>query len=157
MASTSSERPSSSYSTPGRQYDVFISFQGEDTRNTFTDHLYEALERAHFVVFRDDKSIQPGEYISSALIEAIEGSQYAIVVLSENYASSKWCLDELVKTGQTVLPVFYNVKPSDVHKQTGPFAIDIAHGTSVNNERIQKWRDALRLVANIAGWDMDLR
>lgn len=89
MASTSSERPSSSYSTPRQQYDVFISFQGEDTRNTFTDHLYEALERAHFVVFRDDKSIKPGEYISSALIEAIEGSQYAIVVLSENYASSK--------------------------------------------------------------------
>ena len=89
MASTSSERPSSSYSTPRQQYDVFISFQGEDTRNTFTHHLYEALERAHFVVFRDDKSIQPGEYISSALIEAIEGSQYAIVVLSENYASSK--------------------------------------------------------------------
>ena len=56
-----------------------------------------------------------------------------------------------------MLPVFYNVKPSEVRKQTGPFAIDIAHGTSVNDERIQKWRDALRQVANIAGWDMDLR
>nr|POE76858.1 hypothetical protein CFP56_58061 [Quercus suber] len=27
----------------------------------------------------------------------------------------------------------------------------------VNNERIQKWRDALRLVANLAGWHLDRR
>nr|XP_023879432.1 TMV resistance protein N-like [Quercus suber] len=164
MASTSSERPSSSYSTPRPHYDVFISFRGEDTRYAFTGHLHFALVNACFAVFRDDTNIQQGETISSELTNAIEGSQCAIIILSKNYARSKWCLDELVKivecrhrTGQILLPVFYHVDPSVVRNQTGPFAIDIAHGTSVNNERIQKWRDALRLVANLAGWHLDRR
>jgi hypothetical protein len=45
----------------------------------------------------------------SSLLKAIEESKLYVIVFSENYASSKWCLDELVKileskemNGQTV-------------------------------------------------------
>jgi uracil phosphoribosyltransferase len=44
-----------------------------------------------------DDMLRSGEEISSALLKAIEESAISIIVLSKNYASSRWCLDELVK------------------------------------------------------------
>ncbi|KAG5229389.1 TMV resistance protein [Salix suchowensis] len=77
-------------------YQVFLSFRGEDTRKNFTDHLYSTLTRAGIVTFRDDNSIQRGENIESEIERAIKESQMSVVVLSKDYASSSWCLDELV-------------------------------------------------------------
>ncbi|XP_065622345.1 disease resistance protein RUN1-like [Quercus suber] len=102
MVPTSTETPSSSSSSssssiPGSDYDVFLNFQGEDTRHTFTDHLYEAFRLRGIETFRDSEKLQLGQEIASELIQAIENSQYAIVVFSEKYADSWWCLDELAK------------------------------------------------------------
>ena len=111
--------PSSS-STHQWKYEVFLSFRGEDTRNNFTDHLYDALDRRGIITFRDEEGLERGKSISN-LFKAIEESQFAIIILSKNYASSKWCLDELAKivkcreeTGLIVLPVFYDVDPFDI-------------------------------------------
>ncbi|KAI9215660.1 hypothetical protein POPTR_T002968v4 [Populus trichocarpa] len=43
--------PESSRSRPEGAYDVFLSFRGEDTRKTFTDHLYTALVQAGIHTF----------------------------------------------------------------------------------------------------------
>ncbi|KAH9726195.1 Disease resistance-like protein DSC1 [Citrus sinensis] len=55
-----------------------------------------------------------------SLVNAIEASAISVIVFSEGYASSRWCLDELVKIldckkeyAQIVIPVFYRVDPSD--------------------------------------------
>ncbi|RXI06310.1 hypothetical protein DVH24_018352 [Malus domestica] len=110
---------SSSFSSPPSwEYDVFLSFRGEDTRTNFTDHFYKALDDKAITTFID-RQLKRGEEISSALLEAIEESRVSIIVFSENYASSRWCLDELVhilacrkSRQQIVLPVFYKVDPS---------------------------------------------
>ncbi|XP_024171383.1 TMV resistance protein N-like [Rosa chinensis] len=68
-----------------------------DTRSGFTGHLYKALVDKGIYTFIDESKLKRGEEISSALLEAIEDSKIAIIVFSENYASSTWCLDELVK------------------------------------------------------------
>ncbi|KAM7466186.1 hypothetical protein LguiB_013748 [Lonicera macranthoides] len=132
MATTSTQSNySSSCLAPSRtwNYDVFLSFRGEDTRKNFTDHLYDALTRAGIRTFRDDDQLPRGKHIPFQLMKAIEESRISIIVFSKNYASSSWCLDELVKVleckntrGQLVLPVFYDVDPSHVRKQTGKFA-----------------------------------
>ena len=88
---------SSSSSTCQWEYDVFLSFRGEDTRNNFTDHLYAALNQKGVYTFRDDEKLERGEPISLLLLKAIEDLLLAIVVLSKNYASSTWYLNELVK------------------------------------------------------------
>ncbi|KAM6581241.1 hypothetical protein CsatA_005015 [Cannabis sativa] len=113
--------------TPNIKYDVFISFRGEDTRNNFTSHLEKALSDKSLQVYID-KRLERGEEISSALLKAIEESKLSIVVFSKNYASSRWCLDELVhilkckeRDEQIVVPIFYHVTPSDVRKQVGSF------------------------------------
>ncbi|CAJ2633885.1 unnamed protein product [Trifolium pratense] len=78
------------------RYQIFISFRGKDTREIFTNHLYEALCKEGFETFIDDEALEGGSPIDK-LLEAIEESRFAIVVLSENFADSKWCLKELVK------------------------------------------------------------
>ncbi|KAL0009485.1 hypothetical protein SO802_010987 [Lithocarpus litseifolius] len=103
--------------------------RGEDTRKSFTDHLFATLKQKGVFAFRDDKKLEKGKPISPELSKAIEGSLFAIVILSKNYASSTWCLDELVKImecskkmGLIVLPIFYDLDPSVVWKQTGTYA-----------------------------------
>ncbi|KAK2984162.1 hypothetical protein RJ640_000828, partial [Escallonia rubra] len=101
----------------------------EDTRKTFTDHLYTALVQAGLSVFRDNDEIERGGNLKWELDKAIKGSQIAIIVFSKDYASSTWCLDELVMildckdtSRRTVFPVFYDVEPSEVRNQSGSFA-----------------------------------
>ncbi|XP_058217286.1 TMV resistance protein N-like [Rhododendron vialii] len=107
-------------------YDIFVSFRGADTRKNFTSHLFAALEDNGFRTFRDNKELERGEFISGELLKAIEGSRISLIVFSKDYARSRWCLDELVQImdcretlKQIVVPIFYDVVPSDVRKQTG--------------------------------------
>ncbi|KAL6315703.1 hypothetical protein AAG906_006565 [Vitis piasezkii] len=130
MADPSSSSSSSFFQ---RSYDVFLSFRGEDTRNNFTAHLYKELRIKGINTFSDDDKLERGQVISPALVAAIKNSMFSIIVLSENYASSRWCLEELVKIleckesrGQRVLPIFYNVDPSDVRKHMGKFGEALA-------------------------------
>ncbi|VVA33501.1 PREDICTED: TMV resistance [Prunus dulcis] len=110
----------------------------------------------------DDPKLERGTTISSELFKAIQESRLAIVVLSPNYASSSWCLDELtkilqcMKSGGTVLPMFYNVDPFNVRKQSGSFADAFAEHKKRFREDIDKvkhWRDALTEVANLSTID----
>jgi len=96
-------------------YDVFLSFRGEDTRYGFTGNLYKALRDRGIHAFIDDEELQRGDEITAALMKAIEESRIAIVVLSTNYASSSFCLNELATIlhcqtkGLLVIPLFYKV------------------------------------------------
>ena len=159
-----SSSPSSS-STLSWKYEVFLSFRGKDTRNSFTDHLNTALVQKGIFTFRDDEELERGEPISKELPKAIEESRVAIVILSSGYASSTWCLDELAKIveckkeiKQIVLPVFHYVRPSDVRDQTGPFQEDFAkHEADNDAEQVKKWRDAFTEVASLSGWTLEER
>ncbi|PWA40917.1 disease resistance protein (TIR-NBS-LRR class) family [Artemisia annua] len=113
------------------KYDVFLSFRGEDTRKTISDEL----------------------------IRAIEESRFYIIVFSKNYASSSWCLEELVKimecekmTEHTAYPVFYDVEPTEVRKLYGP--VGEAFKKHENDESAGKWREALKEAASLAGWEL---
>ncbi|KAH9725407.1 ADP-ribosyl cyclase/cyclic ADP-ribose hydrolase [Citrus sinensis] len=145
------------------KYDAFLSFRGEDTRKSFTDHLYAALKNKGIYVFKDDKELEKGGSISPNLLEAIEESRISIIVLSKNYASSTWCLDELVKIVECkkrdheIFPIFYDVEPTAVRKQTTSFGEAFAKHEEAfkdNIEKLQKWRDALKVVANKSGWEL---
>ncbi|CAA7036158.1 unnamed protein product [Microthlaspi erraticum] len=141
------------------KYDVFLSFRGEDTRDTFAGHLYEALKK-EVRVFRDNEGMERGTEIDPSLVAAMEDSAAAVVVLSPNYANSHWCLDELAKLcdlrswlDRPILPIFYKVDPSHVRKQSHLIKKHFeAHGTRFSEEEIQRWRGAMKLVGNLAGY-----
>ena len=156
---------SSSSSTSRWNYDVFLNFRGEDTRYGFISHFYKALCDNGFNTFIDD-NLQRGEKISTELLRTIELSMISIVVLSEDYASSTWCLDELVKilecriNGQLVLPVFYKVDPSEIRKQERKFGVALAkHEEKFKDEigKVQRWKEALNEVGSLSGWHYENR
>nr|KYP54301.1 TMV resistance protein N [Cajanus cajan] len=147
-----------------KKYDVFLSFRGADTRTNFTSHLYTALTHKSIKTFIDHQ-LNRGEYVWPTLAKAIRDSHVSIVVFSENYASSTWCLKELVKIlecrreqGQVVIPVFYKVDPTHIRNQSGSYEKAFAkHERELGGSRIEldvfKWKAALKEAANISGWD----
>ncbi|KAJ9158903.1 hypothetical protein P3X46_024446 [Hevea brasiliensis] len=153
MASTSSTPPDQ-----WKTWDAFISFRGKDIRQGFLSHLFKALLGKQINAFLDE-NLEKGEEISSSLLETIEDSYVSVVVFSENYADSPWCLDELVKifqcmktSGQIVLPVFYRVDPTDVQELRGNFGEAFSkHKKEV--KILEGWRHALIEISNLAGWD----
>ncbi|KAL6289024.1 hypothetical protein ACE6H2_006534 [Prunus campanulata] len=164
VSSSSSSSSSSFTHDSSWTYDVFLSFRGEDTRTNFTDHLYKALCDKGIYTFID-RELTRGEEISPALVKAIEESRISLIVFSENYASSRWCLDELVNilqckqsNQQVVLPIFYKLDPSDVRKQTSKFGDafeGLIESKFKDDKQIQGWRKALTEAANLSGWHFE--
>ena len=163
MASSASSSFSTSFVPHlNHRHDVFLSFRGEDTRKNFTSHLYAALRQKKVETFIDYR-LERGDEISPALLTAIEQSMISLVVLSERYAFSSWCLDELVhilktkrESGQVVIPVFYNVDPSDVRRQRTSYGdAFIAHEERFKDkmDKVEEWRAALTEVSYLSGWD----
>ncbi|KAK9058325.1 hypothetical protein SSX86_023166 [Deinandra increscens subsp. villosa] len=153
-------------------YDIFLSFRGVDTRKRFTAHLYKALREADLNTFLDDEEIETGEPLKPELESAIKSSRASIIVLSENYAFSTWCLDELVLIleqkstfNQIIIPVFYDVEPTNVRNQQSSFGIAMEKHTQRMEEetdaekrsewgqKIELWKRALTQVADLKGED----
>lgn len=140
------------------KFDVFLSFRGADTRDSIADRLFVALNEKKVRVFRDQE-IEIGEDIAQSIMEAMENSAAYMVVLSSNYTESYWCLHELAtlcdlssSLRRPIFPIFYQVDPSHVRKQSYSFAEDFKiHATKYSDERIQRWRRALNLVGNLSG------
>ncbi|KAK7300175.1 hypothetical protein RJT34_11012 [Clitoria ternatea] len=145
------------------KYDVFISFRGEDTRYNFIGFLHKELFRKGISAFVDDKDLKIGQGISPSLSEAIEESKILLVVFSQNYASSMWCLDELVKiidcskrnnSKQLVFPIFYHVDPSHIRHQRNEYGKAMTEHKErfgEGSQRVQAWISALSEAANFPG------
>ncbi|KAH9782248.1 ADP-ribosyl cyclase/cyclic ADP-ribose hydrolase [Citrus sinensis] len=141
------------------KHGIFLSFRGEDTRDNFTSHLYSALCHNNIETFIDN-DLKRGDEISQSLLDTIEASTISIIIFSERYASSGWCLDELLKIleckhdyGQIVIPVFCRVDPSHVRWQTGTFGDYFSKLGERFPKKMQRWRSALTEAANLSGFD----
>lgn len=158
---------STSNNYPNNDYDVFISHRGPEVKNTFAGYLHRDLRAHGFQPFLDKKELRPGEYIDPQYIDpqiegAIESAYVHIVILSPGFADSRWCLDELLlilkKTGDIIIPIFYNVKPSEPrwandgryaqalikHEQTGRY----------KHQTLENWRNALKVVSYRVGFEL---
>ncbi|KAL8240035.1 hypothetical protein R6Q59_013390 [Mikania micrantha] len=144
-------------------YDVYVSFRGQDIRKSFMDHLFKNFKQKGIHAFRDYNDLVRGEEISSQLYKAIEESRFLIVIFSKNYASSSWCLRELVKildckekvkAKHEIQIIFYDVKPDVVRKQTGSYAEAFAKHEILNITDVANWKEALTSAANLSGWDL---
>ncbi|XP_039165764.1 disease resistance protein RUN1-like [Eucalyptus grandis] len=143
------------------EYQVFLSFRGPDTRNEFTDFLYHGLEDVGVRVFRDEDELRVGELIGENILRAIDNSIIYIPIFSPTYASSKWCLRELVHIRQNlsqsegqkcILPIFFHVEPDDVKLKTQRYIEDFSRHEKESPKEVEAWREALAKVDEIKGW-----
>jgi hypothetical protein len=61
---------------------------------------------------------------------------------------------ECHKNGQVVIPIFFQIDPSNVRKQTKSYATDLAKHKQqgINDHKIQNWKNALSQAANLSGF-----
>ncbi|CAN1252541.1 Disease resistance protein L6 [Linum perenne] len=131
-----------------------------------SDYLYTFLVNSKIRTFRDEEGLQRGEFIAPSLVKAITESKIYIPIFSKNYASSKWCLQELAKMvecwrsggggkGQhIILPVFYFIHPRDVrHPDSGSYKEAFEqHSLKHDPETLLEWKEALQEVGKMKGW-----
>ncbi|KAF8017208.1 hypothetical protein BT93_H2410 [Corymbia citriodora subsp. variegata] len=150
----------------GYDYEVFLSFRGPDTRSGFTDFLYTSMIDVGIRAYRDDEELRVGEEIGPELLRAINQSKISIPIFSKGYASSVWCLKELIQMvecqktrGQKIMPIFYDVAPSEVRYQTGGYGeAFLSHESKkrYDEETMHKWKAALNTVGALKGWDLHI-
>lgn len=140
-------------------WDVYLSFYGNDTATNFTASLYFALDQAGILTYRDDPQLRQGQDAAN-----IRDSKKFIVVLSENYACSPCCLDELVEilsscninNNQIIIPIFYYVSPLDVRYQTRSFGTAFeGHDRRYSVDTVNQWRSALAQIADLSGYQLN--
>ncbi|KAK1394375.1 TMV resistance protein N-like [Heracleum sosnowskyi] len=132
---------------------VFLSFRGE-TRDKFACFLYEALKSQGFVAFMDKSDIRIGDEVDLTIKEGIKNSMSAMIIFSQNYAYSTWCLDELVlilkrkkNSRYFIIPIFYEVTIYSL----GNYGLALEKHRARHSDKVQKWREALVEVGNILG------
>ncbi|XP_054782827.1 disease resistance protein RPV1-like [Prosopis cineraria] len=143
-------------------HEVFISVQNDDPSKYIADMIDRSLTLRGVPTFKDERRLrekQKGTNLGRDLKEAIAMSKISIVMLSENYVYSSWCLEELVvilqnrqKWGLIVLPIFYEMDPSDIRKQRGD-AFKIVNAQRKGGVWEKRWKSALKEAANLCGWD----
>ncbi|KAK4267291.1 hypothetical protein QN277_024089 [Acacia crassicarpa] len=142
----------------GIKYDVFISFRGTDTRHGFLSHLKKELRQKQIDAYVDNR-LESGNRISLSLVRAIKESLMSLIIFSKDYASSRWCLEELVQIiecmvnqNQIVIPVFYNTDSSDVRHQKGFYDAAFVKHDKNYKEMVPIWKSALNKAANLSGF-----
>lgn len=93
----------------GRKYNAFISYRHNERDTLVASELQTQLERFHIPkaiaeqtgirkidrIFRDQNELELTSDLAKDIDEALADSDFLIVVLSEAYNQSKWCLHEI--------------------------------------------------------------
>ncbi|XP_047178514.1 disease resistance protein RUN1-like [Vigna umbellata] len=153
----------SSASKLSRYYDVLINFNGEDIRRKFVSHLDSALSSFGLTTFLHHQNAVESTHVQQPILDLC---RVVIVVFTKTYSESAWCLyqlQQIIQWHQTycrhVLPVYYEIQPSDVRFQKGDFGKafkETAHQTFSAQQLkhgMSRWSHALTKAANLFGWD----
>lgn len=140
-------------------HDVFLRYGPEDTVNTFVDHLSTALEQQSINVYRDKVGIgqdlpknfpHPFYILDSKIVvfifTGINTRTYSFL------GDLTYIMECIEGKGQTILPIFYDIEPSEVkNKILECIEIIIRHSYLQSKRKTELWRKALSGVANIHG------
>ncbi|XP_027908441.1 TMV resistance protein N-like isoform X2 [Vigna unguiculata] len=158
----SMDNSSSSYKLP-EKYDVLINFTGDDIHRKFVSHLDSVLTSVGISTFLHHQNSVKATHIQQPILK---NCRVAIVVFTQTYSQSAWCLNQLqqiIKWHETylrhVLPVYYEIQPSDVRLQKGDFgkALKATAQQTFSGQQLEdamsRWSYALTKAANFFGWD----
>ncbi|KAL1218401.1 Disease resistance protein RPS4B [Cardamine amara subsp. amara] len=141
------------------QHQVFINFRGQELRRTFVSHLVNALKSNGINVFVD---MHAGRGGIELLLKRIEESRIALVIISQRYTESTWCLRELAKikdcvdeTKLVAIPIFYKLDPSTVGHLRGEFGDAFRDLKESDAMEKKEWKNALKWIPSLMGITID--
>ncbi len=116
-----------------KQYDVFISHATKD-KIEYVDSLKKEIKKLDISIFYDTDELKWGDNWKKKILSSTEKSEFAIIVISENFFDREWTEKELNaflnrqnNTEQKiVLPLLYNITPEKV-KEKYPGLADIQY------------------------------
>ena len=106
------------------QYDVFISHANKD-KEDFVEELYKSITKSGVSIFYDKTSLEWGDNWKNKILEGTNKSEFAIIIISENFFDREWTeieLNEFLtrqnKVGQkTILPIIHNISMEDLREK----------------------------------------
>lgn len=104
-----------------KKYDLFISHASKD-KSTFVDELYETFSKLGIRIFYDKEVISWGDNWKKVILEGTEQSEFAVIVISNNFFGREWTERELNEFLQRqnssnqkiILPLLYGVTRDDL-------------------------------------------
>lgn len=106
------------------QYDVFLSHANKD-KIDIVDNLNSSLERLGVKIFYDKKTLEWGDKWKDRILDGVNRSEFAIIVISKNFFDREWTekeLNELLnrqnREGQKIiLPIVHNITNDDLRRK----------------------------------------
>lgn len=107
-----------------KQYDVFISHANAD-KSEYVNGLKNTIDKLHIRIFYDKDELSWGDNWKERILEGTAKSEFAIIVISNNFFGREWTERELKEflerqnsSGQKIiLPLLYNVSFDELAKQ----------------------------------------
>ena len=120
-------------------YDVFISHANADKLD-YVNELKQSLDKLRINIFYDKDTLEWGDKWKERILEGVSKSEFAIIVISENFFDREWTekeLNELLSrqnaNGQKIiLPILHNITPAKL-KEKYPAIADIQALISSNH------------------------
>lgn len=105
------------------RFDVFISHANKD-KIDYVEDLKNEIKNLGVNVFYDKETIDWGDNWKQVILNGIEKSSFAIIVISNNFFGREWTNKELKmflekqnkNEQKIILPILYNVTPEEVFK-----------------------------------------
>ena len=112
------------------EYDVFISYAYED--ESIAKEISNRLSKLGLSVWFDQHKLKVGDSLYEEIGKAIKKSKFGVVILSKNYLSKKWPVEELktlfqlqLASGQKIIiPLWHGVGKEEMEEKA-PFLMDI--------------------------------
>ena len=100
---------------------MFISHANADKLD-YVDELYLAIRKLGISIFYDSEEISWGDNWKNVILNGTESSEFAIIVISDNFFDREWTERELNEflnrqntSGQKIiLPLLYNITVDDL-------------------------------------------
>ena len=145
-------------------HSIFLSHSG--AQKNFVEQLCVDLESCNRSVFFDKRSdsLPKGEPFPQHIFKAIQECQVGVVVLSEEFFSSKWPMLELVAMSKRmrlgnsrlkIMPIFLSISPiecRDVRNHGRWLSTWCEWAQEDKRMDIEEWKEALKLLGRMNGF-----
>ncbi|KAH7373011.1 hypothetical protein KP509_17G033100 [Ceratopteris richardii] len=149
--------------SPTQYYDVFVC-HGSDTKHNMVSVLRGMLHLEGISCFNDHDMNHETER-KPLIQEAIKKSKVYVIFLSPEFATCKLCLEDVYQimntqnspdtsnTACSLIPIFYDVKPSEVRYQTKRYVLSRV-SESTDDER-KRWSKSLKNLSLRKGFEFE--